>query len=66
MDQIFSPRGFFTVPDGTDVSPYLNASDVMQDDVPWGLLGEMSIAAGRIRPGVHSGVVIHPAVTQVT
>ena len=35
MNRAFSARGFFTVPDGTDVSPFLNATDVMQDDVPW-------------------------------
>ena len=34
MNRVFSARGFFTVPDGTDVSPFLNATDVMQDDVP--------------------------------
>ena len=66
MNRIFQARGYFTVPDGTDVSPFLNATDVNQDDVPWGALGEMSIAAGRIGPKVHSWVHIHPAVTQVT
>jgi|GEM_PF-325551 len=66
MNRIFQARGHFAVPDGTDVSPFLNATDVSQDDVPWGALGEMSIAAGRIGPRVHSWVHIHPAVTQVT
>jgi mannose-6-phosphate isomerase-like protein (cupin superfamily) len=54
------------VPDGTDVSAFLNATDVTQDDVPWGALGEMSIASGRVGPKVHSWVHVHPAVTQVT
>ncbi len=66
MKRVFKAGQYFTVPDGTEVSPFLNASDVMQVDVPWGLLGEMSIASGRMRSGVHSWVHIHPAVTQVT
>jgi hypothetical protein len=66
MQHVFEPRGYFTVPDGTDVSPFLNATDVNQRDVPWGALGEMSIASGRIKPGVNSWVHIFPAVTQVT
>jgi mannose-6-phosphate isomerase-like protein (cupin superfamily) len=66
MNRVFEPRGYFRVPDGTDVSAFLNATDATQDDVPWGVLGEMSIAAGRISPGVHSWVHMHPAVTQVT
>ena len=66
MNHIFQPRGFFTVPDGTDVSPFLNATDSNQTDVPWDALGEMSIAAGRIRAGGHSAVHMHPVITQVT
>jgi mannose-6-phosphate isomerase-like protein (cupin superfamily) len=66
MNRAFSARGFFTVPDGTDVSPFLNATDVMQDDVPWGALGEMGIAAGRIPAGIHSWIHVHPVVVQVT
>ena len=66
MNYIFTARGYFTVPDGTEVSAFLNATDVTQGDVPWGALGEMSIAAGRIGPKVHSWVHMHPAVTQVT
>ncbi len=66
MNHVFEPRGFFTVPDGTDVSPFLNATDMNQTDLPLGALGEMSIAAGRVRPKVHSAVHMHPVVTQVT
>jgi mannose-6-phosphate isomerase-like protein (cupin superfamily) len=66
MKRLFQPRGYFTVPDGTDVSAFLNATDVSQDDIPWGALGEMSIASGRIGPKVHSWVHVHPLVTQVT
>ena len=66
MNQKFKARGFFTVPDGTEVSPFLNATDINQTDVPLGLLGEMSIAAGRVGPGVWSVIHMHPVVTQVT
>ena len=66
MNRVFEPQGFFTVPDGTDVSPFLNATDIKQADVPRGVLGDMSIAAGRVRPGLCSAVHIHPVVTQVT
>lgn len=66
MDRVFGPRNFFTVPDGTQVSAFLNATDTSQDDVPWDALGHLSIAAGRVTPNTHSWVHIHPAVTQVT
>ncbi len=66
MNRVFARREFFTVPDGTQVSPFPNSTDATQADVPWGALGEVSIAAGRIAPGVHSWVHAYPAVTQVT
>jgi mannose-6-phosphate isomerase-like protein (cupin superfamily) len=66
MQKVFQPRGYFKVPDGTEVSPFLNATDVSQDDVPWNALGDLSIASGRIGPYVHSSVHMHPIVTQVT
>lgn len=66
MNRIFEPRGYIKVPDGTLVSAFLNATDATQPDVPWGALGEMSVASGRIEPGVSSWIHIHPAVTQVT
>jgi mannose-6-phosphate isomerase-like protein (cupin superfamily) len=66
MNRVFEPRGYCQVPDGTDVSPFLNATDVKQTDVPWGALGDMSIAAGRIPPGVNSAVHMRPATTEVT
>jgi mannose-6-phosphate isomerase-like protein (cupin superfamily) len=66
MNRIFKPRGYFTVPDGTDVSPFLNASDVTQNDIPWGILGDMSVASGRIAPKTQSWVHTHLIVTQVT
>jgi hypothetical protein len=64
MNRIFHARDYFTVDDGTDVSPFLNATD-SQSDVPWGALGDMSIASGRIGPKVRSCVHFHPVVTVV-
>src|SRR5687767_3405570 len=66
MNRRFEPRGYFTVPDGTHVSAFLNSTDVTQNDVPWNALGDMSIASGRIGPGVVSWIHAHPALTQVT
>ena len=66
MDRIFEAGEYFTVPDGTDVSAFLNGTDVTQKDLPWEALGDVSIASGRVRAGVHSWVHVHPVVTQVT
>ena len=66
MNRIFSPGKFVTVPDGTEVSAFLNATDSTIGDVPPGVLEGMSIAAGRIAPGTRSKIHAHPAVTQVT
>lgn len=66
MKRIFPPLGYFTIPDGTDVSPFLDATDVQQSDVPWDALGDVSIAAGRISPNVRSWIHVHHVVTQVT
>jgi uncharacterized cupin superfamily protein len=65
MNRVFAARRYITVPDGTEVSAFLNATDLTQD-VPWGALGDMSIAAGRIAPGRRSWVHMHPIVTVVT
>jgi mannose-6-phosphate isomerase-like protein (cupin superfamily) len=66
MKQVFQPLGYFTIPDGTNVSPFLNGTDVQQLGVPWDALGDMSIASGRVPPSLHSGIHVHPVVTQVT
>ena|SRR5215831_1455865 len=66
MNRIFEPKGFFTVPDGTDVSPFLNATDTNQSDVPWGALGDVSIAAGRLKPGIVLWIHCHPVLVLVT
>ncbi len=66
MKRIFESSDFFTVPDGTDVSILLNASDVIQTTLPSGSIGDISIAAGKVRPGISSWIHSHPAVMQVT
>jgi len=66
MNRVFEPSGYFPVPDGTEVSAFLNGTDVTQNDVPWNALGAMSIASGRIGPGVVSWIHAHPVLTQVT
>jgi mannose-6-phosphate isomerase-like protein (cupin superfamily) len=62
----FRAADFFKVPDETHVSPFMNATDSMQQRLPWGALGDMSLAAGRIEPGVSSGIHVHPVVAQIT
>jgi mannose-6-phosphate isomerase-like protein (cupin superfamily) len=66
VNRVFEPRGFFTVPDGTRLSAFLNATDSSQDDIPQNVLGDVSVAAGKIGPGVHSWVHVHPVVTNIT
>ncbi|MFE5672016.1 hypothetical protein ACFQ58_10465 [Agromyces sp. NPDC056523] len=66
MDRIFEAGEYFTVPDGTDVSAFLNATDVTQKNLPWDAVGDVSIASGRVPAGVHSWVHVLPVVTQVT
>lgn len=66
MKHLFRTRGFVTVPDGTQVSPFLNATDATQAELPWGSLGDMSISAGRIGPKVHSLLSVLPRRTTRT
>jgi mannose-6-phosphate isomerase-like protein (cupin superfamily) len=66
MNHIFQAHGWFTVPDRTDIAAFLNATDATNRELPWNMLGEMSIAAGRIAPQLHSWVHVHPVVTVVT
>jgi len=66
MNRVFEARGYTSVPDGTEVSPFLNPTDSNQADIPWGALDDMSIAAGRINPGAASWIHRHPVVTLVT
>lgn len=65
LNRIFTITAPFRVPDGTWVSPFLNAKD-SQSDLPFDLLDGFSIAAGTIDPNSHSKIHIMPLVTQVT
>lgn len=65
MDLHFTIPPPFQVPDGTWVSPFLNAKD-SQSDLPFDLLDGFSIAAGRIDPGTCSQIHVMPLVSQVT
>ena len=66
MKRIFRPEHFVTVPDGTEVSAFINPTDSTSagwaSDVPAGV----SIAAGRIAPETRSWIHVLPLVTQIT
>jgi hypothetical protein len=67
MNRLFECKdtGFFRVPDGTLVNPFLNPRDIMSG-LPWDLLDGLSIAAGVIDAGVVSEIHVHPYITQIT
>ena len=65
MNQLFKIEKSFKVPDGTMVSPFLNARDVFSN-LPFEFLDGFSIAAGEIPPHVDSKIHVLPVVTQVT
>jgi hypothetical protein len=65
MNRVFSITAPFRVPDGTWVSPFLNAKD-SQSDLPFDLLDGFSLAAGMIDTNSRSKIHVMPLVTQVT
>jgi len=65
MNRVFSITVPFRVPDGTWVSPFLNAKD-SQSDLPFELLDGFSLAAGTIDPNSCSKIQLMPFDTQVT
>jgi mannose-6-phosphate isomerase-like protein (cupin superfamily) len=65
MNRTFSISPPFRVPDGTWVSPFLNAKD-SESDLAFDLLDGFSLAAGMIEPHSSSSIHIMPFVTQVT
>ena len=52
MNRLFEclDSGFFRVPDGTLVNPFLNPEDIMSG-LPWDVLDGLGITAGYIDPG---------------
>jgi len=65
MKRIFEIEEPFPVPDGTLVSPFLNAKDT-KSGLPFDLLDGVSVAAGIIEPQSRSKIHIMLFVTQVT
>jgi mannose-6-phosphate isomerase-like protein (cupin superfamily) len=65
MNRLFRIPPPLRVPDGTLVSPFLNARD-STSRLPFDLLTGFSLAAGTIEPGSQSKIHVMPFVTQVT
>ncbi len=65
MNRLFKIPPPLRVPDGTLVSPFLNAWD-NTSGLPVDLLEGFSLAAGTIEPGSQSKIHVMPFVTQVT
>lgn len=65
MKRIFRIASSLRVPDGTLVSPFLNARD-STSGLPFDLLPGFSLAAGTIEPASRSKIHVMPFVTQVT
>jgi mannose-6-phosphate isomerase-like protein (cupin superfamily) len=65
MNRVFLINAPFRVPDGTWVSPFLNARD-SQSDLPFDLLDGVSLAAGMIEANSRSRIHVMPFVTQIT
>jgi hypothetical protein len=65
MKHKFDAGKYFTVPDGTLVCPFMNCKDI-KSGLPFDLFDDFSIAAGRLKPHMHSKIHIMPFVTQVT
>ena len=66
MTATLQPRGFAPAADGTEVDAFLNATDGAPGEFNLAALGDVSVAAGRLRPGVRSAIHAHPVVTQLT
>ena len=67
MRGALKPGGFIPALDGTEVDAFLNATDGAQGRVLGrGAFGDVSVAVGRLAPGVRSAIHAHPVVTQLT
>ncbi|MFC1580276.1 hypothetical protein ACFL4N_05125 [Thermodesulfobacteriota bacterium] len=67
MNRLFEclDSGFFKVPDGTLINPFLNPKDITSG-LPWDVLDGLGISAGYIEPGIVSEIHVHPFISQVT
>ena len=67
LEGALKPGGFIPALDGTEVDAFLNATDGAPGGVLGsGALGDVSVAVGRLAPGVRSAIHAHPVVTQLT
>jgi hypothetical protein len=65
VNKTFFPHDWLTVPDETELAAFLNATDSTNTELAWQGLGDVSIAAGRIRGNTQSWVHMHPVVTVI-
>ena len=63
---VFHPGSFVRAGDGTEVSAFLNPYDAQSGSAAHPAGQAMSMAAGRVGPGVRSTIHVHPALTQIT
>ncbi|NIP15864.1 MAG: hypothetical protein GWM88_14520 [Pseudomonadales bacterium] len=63
---IFQPESFVPAADGTEICAFLNSSDTRSGPLRDPASQAVSVAAGRIGPGVRSAVHVHPVLTQIT
>lgn len=66
MSSRFAPGRFVLAPDGTEVDAFLNVADNAGGRALPHTLGDVSVAAGRLRPRTRSAIHAHPVVTQLT
>ena len=63
---IFQPGSFLPATDGTEICAFLNPHDARSPAGAHSADAAISMAAGRIGPGVSSAIHVHPALTQIT
>lgn len=66
LEGAIKPGGFIPALDGTEVDAFLNATDGAPGRLGQGALRDVSVAVGRLAPGVRSAIHAHPVVTQLT
>lgn len=66
LEGALKPGGFIPALDGTEIDAFLNATDGVPGAFGRGALGDVSVAVGRLVPGMRSAIHAHPVVTQLT
>lgn len=59
LDGALKPGGFVPALDGTEVDAFLNATDGVPGAFGRSALGNVSVAVGRLAPGVRSAIHAH-------